>query len=82
MSKPGCICVRCNKEMLPEKNGTLVRLDATFGPYQIWSGDKVKCTVCGFEVVTGWGQNPVAEHYQEGFKEIADKCTIVVKEAK
>ena len=76
MARPGVVCVKCNKEMKPEKTGELVLEMAVFGPYKIWSGDKVKCPKCGMEVVTGWGQNPLSAHYQEGFEKEAAKCKV------
>jgi len=57
--------------MRPEHNG--VGLLDMFRPsdhdepqaYQIWDADLWKCPKCGYEIVTGFGQHPIAEHWQK-----------------
>ena len=65
------VCVKCECEMRPEQNGVGL-LDYfnpsdsdTPQPYRIWDADLWKCPKCGFEIVTGFGQRPIAEHYQQ-----------------
>jgi len=51
--------------MRPETNGVGV-LDMTdYGPYKIWDADKYKCPKCGYEIVTAFGQQALAEHWQK-----------------
>jgi len=50
--------------MLPETDGVGVLDVADFGPYKIWSADKWKCPKCGIEIVIGFGDEAIAEHYQ------------------
>jgi hypothetical protein len=40
-----------------------------WAPYKLWTGDKWRCEDCGTEIVVGFGREPIAEHYQEGFKD-------------
>jgi hypothetical protein len=56
--------------------------DHGWRPYKIWVGDMWKCPSCGHLLISGVGQNPLQEHYQEGFdmmreKTEADKINIV-----
>lgn len=58
------VCVKCKIRMRCKKTGVDVELMATTDGYQIWMGDHFQCEGCGCEVVTGFGQKPVAEHFQ------------------
>lgn len=66
---PTPVCVECRKEMIPEHNGTMFIEKASFGPYKIWMADKWKCRGCGKEILCGFGQNPLSEHYMDNFQE-------------
>lgn len=39
-------------------------------PYKLWVADLWQCPDCGHELVTGWGVNPLSEHYKPGFSEL------------
>lgn len=41
----------------------------TWSPYKLWTGDLYQCEGCGAEVISGFGQNPVSEHYLPDFAE-------------
>ncbi len=69
---PPPICVNCRKEMIPEKNGVKWVSYAPFGPYQIWDSDKWKCRNCGIEILSGFGNGPLSEHYLPNFKDLLD----------
>ena len=58
------VCVKCQVEMRPEKNGVGVLDMADFGSYKIWDADKWKCPKCNHEIVVGFGQRAIAEHYE------------------
>ena len=67
------VCVKCQVEMRPEKNGIGVLDMADFGPYKIWDADKWKCPKCAIEVIIGFGQQAIAEHYEaERFKHFCE----------
>jgi hypothetical protein len=59
------ICVKCRVSMACVKTGVDVEAMAGDMPYQIWSGDLFECPSCKVEIVSGFGQQPVAEHFQE-----------------
>jgi hypothetical protein len=42
-------------------------------PYKMWVGDEWECKGCGAIIVSGFGQKPIAEHYQDGFAETVKK---------
>ena len=60
------VCVECNRELRPEQNGIyLVELFADDKKvYKIWTADLWKCPDCGKEIVSGFADNPLFEHYQ------------------
>jgi hypothetical protein len=62
------VCVQCQRELYPEKNGFKVVEMASFGPYQVWDSDKWKCPTCGIEVAAGFPIFPYLEHFEEGFQ--------------
>jgi len=59
------VCVKCQVELTPEKNGVGLLDMASFGPYKIWEADLWKCPVCNYEIVVGFGRDAIAEHYDE-----------------
>jgi hypothetical protein len=36
-------------------------------PYKVWIGDEWICRGCGHLIITGVANQPVSEHYQDGF---------------
>jgi len=42
------ICVKCRKEMLPDKNG----VGADYGNGHVYPGDRYKCPECGNMILT------------------------------
>lgn len=65
------VCVKCNQKMDCDKNGAIV-MEIFQGdkPYKLWRTDMYKCPICGFKVITGWADKPMAEHFQDNFKRI------------
>ena len=71
------LCVKCQSEMKPVKNGTYVFEMAAAvkseknpqGIYKIWVADTWGCSNCDVEVVAGFGLKPVAIHHDEKFGE-------------
>ena len=68
---PKVTCVKCEGEMRPLKND--VAFVETTGPerspYKIWSADLWGCPLCGVEVVSGFGNKPIAGRWQDDFEE-------------
>lgn len=42
-------------------------------PYKIWHADLMGCPVCEKKVISGFGHNPIAEHYEPHFDDIYDE---------
>ena len=66
---PKIVCENCEVELKPECNNTTVVETASFGPYKVWLADTWKCPGCGIQVVTGFGREPIKEHFMDGFDE-------------
>jgi hypothetical protein len=54
--------------MRPERNGVGLLDYNSNGPYKLWDADKWRCPKCGHEIVVGFGERPVAHHFEEHFK--------------
>lgn len=61
------ICVKCQVEFKPEKNGVYVveMMMKNTKVYKLWRADLLKCPVCGFLIVAGFAQYPMMEHFQK-----------------
>lgn len=66
---PKMVCVSCEVELKPQENGVIVIEMASFGECKVWYADVWKCPKCEIETVAGFGNNPIHEHYEEGFAE-------------
>ena len=68
------VCVKCECEMRPERNGVGVvdyfnpsdKPDPQ--PYAVWDADLWKCPKCGIEVMVGFGANAISNHHEEKFQ--------------
>jgi len=63
------VCVKCNTEFLPEKNGVVVVDTASFGDYKAWAADMYECPICHAQIAVGFPFNAYFQHYEEGFAE-------------
>lgn len=59
-------------EGMPTERGALPGTQAPekWQPYKLWSGDQWECAGCGAQILSGFGREQIAEHYQHDF---ADK---------
>jgi len=73
MSNP--ICVKCEVEFRPEKNGIYVQemCHEDKETYKVWCADKWKCPICGAEIVVGFATNPLFGNWNEDCKERTEK---------
>ena len=94
MPKP--VCVKCERFYRPKKNGTTIieMMPVVPGacpgtserekwkPYKLWMSDLWQCQGCGHELVVGFGQNPIAEHYQENFNQQVEerKAALIIND--
>ena len=80
-------CVNCNVRYGRVTSG--VYLVTMFNkppqPYQIWHADLHECPQCSEQIVAGFGENRIMEHYQPGLAEylnelIQDPDATVIRE--
>jgi hypothetical protein len=38
-------------------------------PYKLWAGDLWECEGCGASILSGFGREPISEHYKPDFVE-------------
>lgn len=74
MSRYKPSCVKCKRAMEIEKTGIyfVEMFNDPPQPYKIWSADLWRCPVCGHQIVRGFGDNPLMEHYEDGFETYLD----------
>ena len=86
MMKP--ICVQCRRffrpkrngfyflEGMPTENGAVPGRSAPekWAPYKLWVGDLWECQGCGAQILSGYCQHRIAEHYESDFKEQVAAC--------
>jgi len=63
------ICIKCQVELRPKKNGILMLEMATFGPMALWSSDLWYCPCCSMEAVIGFGEKPIIRSSDQDFDE-------------
>ena len=64
----------CGRFMRVKQNAVTVEEQLEDGsPYKLWTADLWECVECGVEVVTGFGQAPIAEHYQPTYAAARDR---------
>lgn len=58
----------CGRFMRVKKNSvTVEELFEDGQGYRLWDADLYECVECGVEVISGFGQQPFAEHYQPDY---------------
>lgn len=69
MPKP--ICVQCELPMQQVESGVIAveMFSKPPRPYKMWSSDLHRCPGCGHEILCGYGDNPIGEHFQNDFGE-------------
>ena len=79
------ICVPCRRFLRCTKNdfifteGAPSIADALPGmsepdkwePYKIWAADRYECEGCGAVILSGFAREPIREHYQPDFAQVA-----------
>jgi hypothetical protein len=80
------ICVPCQRFFRPKKNGFYFlegmpvnnalpgKADPdNWKPYKLWAGDQWECPSCEAQIVVGFGQRPISEHYKEDFQKTVEQ---------
>ena len=71
------ICATCRLFYKPRLNGYIFcemvpetfKGKTTYKPYRIWSGDLWECTRCKNQLISGFGKEPISEHFDEDFQD-------------
>ncbi len=42
-------------------------------PYKVWTGDLWECQGCRAQIVSGFGREPITEHYKADFQELSER---------
>lgn len=81
MPKP--VCVKCQRFFRVKKSGFYFTEGMPIGtvivppgkdypelwkPYKVWAGDLWECLGCGAEILSGFGQNPIAIQHEDEFE--------------
>jgi hypothetical protein len=65
MPTASSILCGCGRFMRVKKNSvTVEELMEDGAPYKLWDADLFECVECGVEIIAGFAQQPLAEHYQ------------------
>jgi len=60
----------CGRFMRPKKNSvTVEELLEDGSPYKLFDADLWECPECESQVITGFGREPIAEHWQPTYAE-------------
>lgn len=64
------VCVQCQARMDVKRTGVSVIETAGLpaNPCRIWRADLMQCPICGKELLTRFGHEPVAERHHEDFE--------------
>lgn len=81
------ICKPCGRFYTVKENGILFAKTCKMKingieeerPYQIYMADLYVCPNCNHETISGVGQKPIVEHFQEQFYETLPAVTIFIK---
>jgi len=69
------VCVPCQVEMRPKRNGVIVEEHREEGkPYKIWEADLWECPKCHHECILGFADRPICYYneleYEENQKKV------------
>ena len=73
---PKQVCVSCESEMWPAKNGVYVEEHIHNGDaFKIWHADLYHCPICGVEVITGFAIKPTAHYLDSNYADEQKRVT-------
>jgi len=66
------VCAVCGLSLHVEESGITVfeMFQNDEKVYRIWQADKWKCRKCFIEIILGFGNQPLSEHFEDGFEKI------------
>lgn len=74
---PRAVCLTCNREMKTERQGVMAEALASFGSYYKIQADRLECELCGNQMLVGWAQRPMAEHFEPDYESLEVDHTFV-----
>ena len=68
---PAPTCVQCELGLERIKSGVFLveHFDIPPRPYKVWHADLWRCPQCMTQIVSGYAQDPLMEHFEQGFNE-------------
>lgn len=74
-------CVSCQTYLAVAENGVIVleTMDNGYTPYKIWMADLFECPDCHYQLISGFGLQPIAEHYLPGFNKVLAEVTHTIR---
>ena len=81
---PKLVCVKCQVGYRPDKNGVYL-IEMAWKPpqpYKIWHSDMWCCPGCGHQVISGFADRPLSEHYQDNFDAILNNVVRAANDGK
>jgi hypothetical protein len=80
---PAPACVSCGLFFKRRRNGVTIEermpRGAVWLPYKLWHADLWECEGCGTQIVTGYGNLPLVEHYQPTYAEIVEQLPPIAR---
>ena len=66
------VCAKCKVEYFVKKQGVYVvsMFSSPPLPYKIYHADLWECPGCGHQIIGGFGDGALAEHYESSFEKI------------
>jgi len=75
----GACCVQCQTYLATRKTGvTVLETFEDRRPYKVWQADLLECPDCGFQVVKGFGMQPIAICHQPDFEKELQRVEITI----
>lgn len=79
-SKSNHVCIPCKKEMRPVRVGVNVEEHREDGSaHKIWSADVLECPGCGYRILAGFSDRPLARHHDSHYEEELKKVEFHIR---
>jgi len=73
------VCIKCQKEYKVKKSGVITELMTTFGgkpaSFELYDSDLWECPGCGHQIIGGFGQKALAQHFEEDYQEVLKRVS-------
>jgi len=80
----GLACIQCKKFLRIVKNGVNIEEGMPnsrdeWGPYKLWKADLYECPECKVQLACGFGQGPIAEHFESDYAAMIEKYPPLIR---